>query len=325
MNKRQFVQQREPVWQHFQRLVRKLGRISVRKIPSRDVNEYSRLFREISNDLATVRSRGWGTELENYLNHLVSRGHGTFYTAPPGQLREVLGFLTSGFPRLLRANIWYFVTACVLFFGSGAMSWIVIQNEPELANRIIPESQLSGAKQMYAKRKPGEESGQNGGFGEQRTLMAGFYIYNNVGIALSCFARGVLLGVGTVYTLLFNGIYIGAVAGYVVTQADAERFLSFVIGHGSFELTAIAVAGMGGLMMGATLLHPGPRTRLQALRERGIDAVKIGIGAAVMLVIAALIEGFWSPANIPAVVKYIVGTLLWGVVILYLAVAGRGQ
>jgi hypothetical protein len=51
--------------------------------------------------------------------------------------------------------------------------------------------------------------------------------------------------------------------------------------------------------------------------------VQIAGGAVVMLLIAALIEAFWSPAAIPAVLKYIVGGMLWALVALYLTLVGR--
>jgi uncharacterized membrane protein SpoIIM required for sporulation len=78
-------------------------------------------------------------------------------------------------------------------------------------------------------------------------------------------------------------------------------------------------------MLGNALLHPGSRGRIESLRVRALDAVQIAAGAAVMLVVAALIEAFWSPAAIPAVLKYVVGTGLWTAVFLYLALSGRGR
>jgi uncharacterized membrane protein SpoIIM required for sporulation len=187
-------------------------------------------------------------------------------------------------------------------------------------------------EEMYSEdgplaRRTEEDSAESGDgaadeFGQQRSFMFGFYIHNNVGIALLCFGRGILLGVWTVYTLLENGIHTGAVAGYLLALGHSDRFLSFVISHGSFELTAIAVAGGAGLMLGNALVHPGQRTRLEALRVRGAEAIQVAAGAAAMLVVAALIEGFWSPAAIPNAVKYAVGGLLWVLVVVYLATAG---
>lgn len=75
-------------------------------------------------------------------------------------------------------------------------------------------------------------------------------------------------------------------------------------------------------MLGNALIHPGQRTRFQSLQVRGLEAVQIAGGAAVMLVIAAFIEAFWSPSDIPNLVKYIVGSGLWLIVVLYLGLAG---
>lgn len=324
MNKRQFVQAREPAWRQFERLVRRLGSVKLKQMSSRDVNEFSRLFREMSNDLATVRSREWGAELETYLNHLVSRGHNSFYTEKPGQFLSIFVFLTVGFPKLLRENIGYFATACLLFFGTMAASWIAVQNDPSLATHVLEQARIDGIEQSFGKRE-GSAGGRNlSASKEAQTKMAGFYVQHNVGIAFKCFGSGILLGIPTVYTLLFNGISLGATSGYVIATGDRNAFLSFVITHGSFELTAIAVAGAGGLMLGNAILHRGSRTLLDSLRTRGLDAVKIGFGAGVMLVIAAAIEGFWSQSAVPMAMKYSVGTVMWVVVILYLTLAGRG-
>ncbi len=194
----------------------------------------------------------------------------------------------------------------------------MIQNRPDLAARVLPVQQLDQLEEMY-------ESAEFNDFGTERATMGGFYVYNNVGIALRCFALGVLLGTGTVYVLLTNGIFIGAATGYVVGMGHGDNFLSFIVSHGSFELTAIAVAGGAGLMLGDAIVHPGARSRIDSLRTRGLEAVQIASGAAVMLMVAAMIEAFWSPAPIPAQIKYTAGGLLWLLVILYLTLAGRGE
>jgi hypothetical protein len=49
------------------------------------------------------------------------------------------------------------------------------------------------------------------------------------------------------------------------------------------------------------------------------------MGAGAMLAVAALLEAFWSPAPLPSIVKYIGGGVLWLVVFVYLAFAGRNE
>ena len=74
--------------------------------------------------------------------------------------------------------------------------------------------------------------------------------------------------------------------------------LEFVAGHAVLEFTAIFIAGGAGLMIGLSLLLPGERTRVEALIENGVTAVKLMAGCFPMFLIAGCIEGFISPLPI---------------------------
>jgi uncharacterized membrane protein SpoIIM required for sporulation len=155
--------------------------------------------------------------------------------------------------------------------------------------------------------------------------MAGFYVYNNVGIAFRCFATGVLFGLGSVFFLVFNGLQIGAVAGLLTASGRGFNLLTFVATHGAFELTAIVIAGTAGLVMGYALVDTGGRRRFDSLRAKARDIVQMVMGAALMLLLAALIEGFWSPSSLPPSVKLSVAAALYLLVGVYLARAGADE
>jgi uncharacterized membrane protein SpoIIM required for sporulation len=124
--------------------------------------------------------------------------------------------------------------------------------------------------------------------------------------------------------LILNGVFSGALAGHLTRLDFGSTFWPFVSGHAPYELTALAVSGAAGLLLGKALIAPGPRTRLAALRLNARDAVVLAGGAALMDVLAASIEAFWSAGGAPAGVKYAVGALGWVLVGLYLGLAGRG-
>jgi uncharacterized membrane protein SpoIIM required for sporulation len=116
------------------------------------------------------------------------------------------------------------------------------------------------------------------------------------------------------------------VAAHLTNVGSGEPFWSFVSGHSAMELVAIALAGAAGLRLGAAVIAPGQRSRKAALVDAARIAVRLMIGAAAMFVIAAFIEGFWSPQRaVPATVKYAVGVTLWVLLIGYLVLAGRGR
>jgi uncharacterized membrane protein SpoIIM required for sporulation len=153
--------------------------------------------------------------------------------------------------------------------------------------------------------------------------MAGFYVHNNVGIAFRCFATGILFGAGSLFFLVYNGLVIGTVAGYVTQAGHGGNILTFMSGHAPFELTAIVISGAAGLRMGYSLIATEGLTRFASLRRAAPEIARLVVGAAVMLVIAALIEGFWSPSSIPATIKWVFSGVGWLFVITYLGFAGR--
>jgi uncharacterized membrane protein SpoIIM required for sporulation len=89
------------------------------------------------------------------------------------------------------------------------------------------------------------------------------------------------------------------------------------------ELSCIFIAGGAGLLIGSALLMPGNLSRADALKSRGKQAVRLMMGIAVLLILAAIIEGFISPAPIPAAIKYSVAAITGIALYSYLLLAGR--
>jgi uncharacterized membrane protein SpoIIM required for sporulation len=126
-----------------------------------------------------------------------------------------------------------------------------------------------------------------------------------------------------VFFLIQNGLTIGAVLGYVASAGAGANIVTFIVGHGSFELGAIVIAGGAGLTLGWSVVSPGDRTRVASLQAAGRDVVVLVGGAAVMLLVAAGIEGFWSGSSAPSEVKRALGLVLFLAVAAYLSLAGR--
>jgi uncharacterized membrane protein SpoIIM required for sporulation len=160
--------------------------------------------------------------------------------------------------------------------------------------------------------------------GSTSTKMFGYYISNNIGIGFRIFASGILFGIGTVFFLFYNGIFMGAVAGHLTRLQYGETFWSFVSGHSAFELTAIVISGMAGLMLAHAVFSPGNYRRSHALQRVGREAITLVIGAGLMLTLAAFVEAYWSPTSLVSnQVKYVVGGCLWLLVVSYFSLAGR--
>jgi len=284
------------------------------------VSELPALYRHVCNDLALARERQLSTALVGELNELALRGHQLLYQARTGRTANVLQFLSTDFPRAVRRE-WRLVLLChVLFYALTVGIGTFAYRQPELIYSFIEPSGVQKMEEMY---DPEHGLVTKGREAEEDAAMFGFYIWNNISIAFRTFASGLAFGVGTLASLAYNALDFGLIAGHLVRKGAAWPFFGFVAAHSAFELTAMLLAGVAGMRLGLALVAPGPRTRLAALRAAAHESLPMIAGAALMLLIAAGIEAFWSPRRLAYGLKFGVGAALWLFVATWLGVAGR--
>ncbi|PHH44042.1 MULTISPECIES: stage II sporulation protein M [Pseudomonas] len=284
---------------------------------------FPKAYRRLCQHLALAQARGYSSFLIDSLQQLVLRGHQQLYRHRRRFGANLLGFILADFPRLVRAE-WPFVLAAgLVFFGSLIGFALLVYAFPELIYNLIPAEQVRDMQSMYD-----PVAGHLGRSAERAAsedwVMFGYYVMHNIGIAFQTFASGLLLGVGSAFFLFYNGLIIGAVAGHLTEIGFGQTFWSFVIGHGAFELSAIALAGAAGLKLGWAVIAPGRLTRGEALVQAARKSVLLVCGVMLFLLIAAFIEAYWSSkTGVTPPIKYAVGAALWLAVAAYLLFAGR--
>jgi uncharacterized membrane protein SpoIIM required for sporulation len=315
MKQEAFERERGPHWQHFERALSELD-------AQRKVVDFPRRYRLLCQDLVLARDRRFEAALVERLNALALRGHQHLYGARTRGGGFIDLFLRE-FPRAVRREWRLCLLMCLFFYGSGGGVFALTRQTPDLVYSLVGPGQIAQMEEMY---DPSAEH-----YGKPRAASEGvgmffFYVGNNVSVAFRTFAGGILFGVGSLLVILINGLLLGGVAGHIANIGYGETFFPFVVGHGSFELSAIVLAGVAGMRMGLALIVAGPRSRAVALRESTHRSVPILYGMTGMLLFAAVIEALWSgqPA-IPEIVRYWVGAGLWAVVVLWLGLGGRRQ
>ncbi|MEM1033284.1 MAG: stage II sporulation protein M [Myxococcota bacterium] len=311
-----FVRARQPRWAELDRA---LDGTLLHRRDGPTIGRIASLYRMVGGDLMRARASGYTPDLVAYLDRLVSRGHNAIYTTRANRVPTFLRDIFFGFPQTLRRRWAFFALSTALFSVPLVVGVVGAYASPDFATDVIPAGQL---QQMVENYSTGFDEGRATG---TDTSMAGFYIRNNIGIAFRCFATGILFCLGSVFFLVYNGLMIGTVTGFVGASGYAENILTFMCGHAPFELTAILISGGAGLQMGWSLVATDGLTRIGSLRRAAPDLARLIIGAAFMLLIAAFIEGFWSPSSVPAPVKWAVSAVLSAGVAAYLLFAGRGR
>ena len=310
-------------WERLESMLDAIDEAGAR--PSRikgEVGELPGLYRNACQQLSLARSRAYSPRLIAQLSHLVARGHQALYRSRPGIWPAISHFVAGGFPRLVRREWRVVLAASGLFFGPLLAMLLTVQLFPQAVYTVIEPWQVSTIEGMY-KPDDSERVGKSRDSGSD-IGMFGYYLRNNTGIGFQTFASGLLFGLGTLFFLSYNGLIIGAIAGHLTQVGYIDTFWGFVAAHSAPELTAIMLSGAAGLKLGWALIAPGRKTRVRALRDAGAIAVHIVYGAALLFLLAAFIEAFWSSmANIPITAKFVVGGLLWTGLWAYLLLAGR--
>ncbi|MDR0448108.1 MAG: stage II sporulation protein M [Treponema sp.] len=323
MTQRNFIAKRENDWKEMELIltgnVRK--RFFSRSLPYNKAAGFPQAYRQLLGDLNTARSNGFDPALIERLNRLTLEGNQILYSIKPFSLRAFLEFFRRTFPRSVRAQWKSFYVFFLIFFGLAIFFALVSIRFPGFVYEIMSPWEAANLEDMYNPEsfyylRPRKISTD--------ADMFGFYIYNNISIAFITFAGGILAGIGSLFILAANAVFIGVAAGHIINCGYYGTFFSFVVGHSAFELSAIILSALAGFHLGYSLLVTRGQNRGAALREAGKTALPLISGSAFMLVIAAIIEAFWSSRHeIPQNIRFAAGGTMIVLITLYFVFAGR--
>ena len=281
------------------------------------------LYRAVCEQLALAQARAYPIHLTQRLESLTQRAHRLIYRRRAWDTARLGRLALIDFPQAVRAHRGYLLAASLLFLLPALATGWAAWRDPGFILHLVDAQQVQRFDAMYGDRA--ESLGRERG-AETDWEMFGFYIMHNIGLGFQCFAAGIFAGLGSAFFLLYNGLFLGVLSGYLIGAGHAENFCSFVVTHAAFELTALVLAGAAGLRLGHSWLAPGRLPRLEAVKLAAREAVVVVYGVIGLLLIAAAVEAFWSSARwVAPGVKYAVGAACWALVLAYLRWQGRPQ
>lgn len=316
MNVQRWMARREASWRQLDGLLQQAERQGLKSLSGEQVRQMASLYRAASADLARAKSHTVSPTVVQDLQRLTSRGYSQIYQGSRRQEWQSLwDFCRYGFPETVQQNWVYIAVATLLFSGGGLVGWWFSWSDPAFMTLVLGQDFVESVKtsqELWTVSIIGLEP-----------VASSRIMINNILVSLRAITGGIAMfmpsiplltppGAFTVYLLVFNGIMIGCV-GVLAAQANLGYDLwAFVSPHGALELPAIFMAGGAGLLLARGILLPGTYRRADALRIYGLQAVQLLYGIIPMLVIAGLIEGFFSPQTwIPNGLKYAVGLALF--------------
>jgi uncharacterized membrane protein SpoIIM required for sporulation len=311
MNIQRWISRREANWRRLGVILGKIDRKGLKSLNSLEIRELASLYRSVSADLARAKTHNVGELLQQDLQRLTSLSYSQIYQGFRRQeWRGVREFYQWGFPATVQRNWAYIALALLIFLVGALVAWWYAWQDPQFIALIVPRELIDQVRN--------EQKLWMGSILGVEPLASTNIMINNLSVSFKVLAGGLTAGIFTVIILGTNGVLLGAIAALVGQNNLAGPFWAFVFPHGSLELPAIFLSGGAGLLLARALLFPAPYRRRDALKFYGVQAAQLIFGVVPMLVMAGIIEGFFSPSPwIPNPIKYIVGMILLTGLIIY--------
>ncbi len=303
-----WLQLRRPYWVRIDELLTRAEKSGIRALSHHELRELALLYRQTASDLATVREDPSSLRLAQSLNQLLGRAHNFIYRGERHRPGGIIAFYRDTFPHVFHETLPYTIAACIVFFAMAAAGLMMAILDPGFQRYFLGPAMMESIdkRQMWTHSvvaiKP---------------LASSQIMTNNLSVSFSTFALGITAGIGTLWMLAFNGLLFGVVSAACWQAGMAGQLYSFVVPHGVLELPAIFIAGGAGFLLAKGLLFPGTLPRRVSLLREGGRGIQLALGIIPLLIVAGTVEGFISPTDLAPAWKYMLGTALFGCLLLF--------
>jgi uncharacterized membrane protein SpoIIM required for sporulation len=278
MRETDFIKQNKEKWLELEQLL---------SAKTKDPDRLNDLFVQITDDLSYSKTFFKNRTIRVYLNNIAQQIFQSIYKRKKSRWSEVVLFWKEELPQIVYESRKELLLSFITFIIAVIIGIVSYANEPEFAHVILGKSYVSMTNENI-------KSGDPMAVYKKMNEMDMFFgiTLNNVLVAFRTFIFGVLLAIGSVAMIIYNGIMIGVFQYFFYEKGlFVPSFLAIWL-HGTLEISSIIIAGGAGITLGKGLIFPGTYSRLQAFQLSARRGLKLLLGILPILVFAAVIESF---------------------------------
>jgi uncharacterized membrane protein SpoIIM required for sporulation len=286
-----FRLEREGDWRRLEKIVARMEKGGLRRIPDDDLLALPVLYRSAVSSLAVARETSLDAATLAYLEALVQRAWFQVYGPPRGFAAWLRDFLLGGWSRAVRA-MWLDLCIALFVMVAGCIvGWLLVAQDEAWYYRLVPASFLDtrvpGASREELLQALASEQSAAG-----LSTFAAQLFSNNSGVCILAFALGFAFGIPSLMLLVHNMAVLGAMLWLFAGQGLTLEFAAWLSVHGTTEIFGILLSGAAGLHIGRAMAFPGTRPVLAAASDAGQRGAVVMVGVVIMMILAALLEAF---------------------------------
>ena len=307
MRETSFIRQNEAKWKEFEQIL-----AGERHAPEK-LND---LFIQVTDDLSYARTFYPNRSVRVYLNGLAQRVFFKIYKGKKSNRNRLAAFWLDELPALLYQARYDLLFSFLFFAMAMAIGMLSCAAEPEFLRTILGDAYVNMTNENIESGDPMAVYKQRGEF----NMFLGITL-NNILVALITFLFGVFYGIGTLGTLLFNGIMLGTFQYFFIDKGLFQESFLAVWMHGAFEISSIVIAGAAGITIGRGLVFPGTLSRTRSFQLSARRGMSIFMGTLPLFIMAGFIESFMTRyTDAPDLLRAFFIFLCLGFVVFYFVV-----
>lgn len=276
-----FIRQNIDKWRDTEVLLKTLS--------TQTPDELADAYVEVTSDLAFSQSHYPKSRITLYLNGLASSLHQAIYRNRRERWTRIITFWTREVPATMWRERRCLLASFLVFTVSVAIGAVSQWHDTEFTRLILGDGYVDMTLENIRNGTP--MAVYNGS--KELPMFFGITM-NNIYVSFLIFAGGVLTSFMTGYLLMQNGIMLGAFQAFFFQHGIYADSLLAVWLHGTLEISAVIVAGAGGLAIGNGWLFPGTYPRMMSFRMGARRGLKIVVGTVPLFVVAGFIESFFT-------------------------------
>jgi uncharacterized membrane protein SpoIIM required for sporulation len=252
-----------------------------------NADEQANRFAHLIDDLGYAKTFYPQSKTTQFINGIAAKQFQSIYQNKKRDFSRFKNFWKYELPLLFVKHQKIFIFTFAFFTFFVILGAVATKYDKSILTNILSEEYVEMTEENIEKGDPfGVYKGQNE-FGMFVKIAA-----NNIRVAMITFITGLLAGLGTLYTLFTNALMLGSFQYFFFSKGLGWASVLVVWIHGTFEISAIVIAGVGGLVLGNSFLFPGTFNRIDSLRKGAKEAVKILIATLPFFAVAAFLEGY---------------------------------
>ena len=295
MKEVQFIKNNSERWREVELFLSK-------KTSFQDPDKLAELFIQLTDDLSYSKTFYPQSKTTLYLNSLASKVHQSVYKNKKEKRSRIITFWKYELPEIFFARRKELLISFIVFFTAVVIGVVSSAGDTGFVRLILGDSYVNMTLENIDQGDPLAVYKKMNGV----DMFMGI-TFNNIRVSFFAFMSGLLLSVGTVLLLLYNGIMLGTFHHFFFERNLLFESLSIVWIHGTIEISSIVIAGAAGLILGNSILFSKTYSRRQSFLISAKEGVKIIIGLIPLFIFAGFLESFVTRyTQMPIVINLVI-------------------